>query len=199
MLLRAWTLGAVAATAASAPASAWSRQLDAVAAPCVVVMGVAGCGKSSIGQGLALALGLPFVEGDALHPPRNVALMASGTPLTDSDRAEWLQAVAGVLRRALSAGQGVVVSCSALKRSYRDVLREAAPALRLVHPHGPAELLARRLRDRVGHYMPASLLASQLQTLEAPAPDEASITLDITQPVQTLVARASEQLQAHNP
>lgn len=162
-------------------------------------MGVAGCGKSTIGQALASALGLPFVEGDALHPPRNVALMASGTPLTDEDRHDWLQAVALVLRQAQAGGQGVVVSCSALKRSYRDLLRAAAPALYLVHPHGPAELLAHRLQQRVGHYMPPSLLPSQLATLEPPAADERAIILDIALAAETQVALALKQLQRHGP
>lgn len=157
-------------------------------------MGVAGCGKSTIGQALASALGVPFVEGDALHPPRNVALMASGTPLTDEDRQDWLQAVAVELRQAQAGGRGVVVSCSALKRSYRDLLRAAAPALWLVHPHGPAELLASRLHQRVGHYMPPSLLPSQLATLEQPAADERAITLDIALAADTQVAQALEQL-----
>lgn len=163
--------------------------------PCIVVMGVSGCGKSTVGRAIAATLGLRFVEGDELHPPRNVALMAAGTPLTDDDRHDWLQAIAGVLRAAATSGQGVVVSCSALKRRYRDQLRAGAPALRLVHLHGSPELLAQRLAARTGHYMPASLLASQLQTLEAPQPDEAALQLDIAAPADALAAQACRQLE----
>ncbi len=158
----------------------------------VVVMGVSGCGKSTVGQALAQALGVPFVEGDKLHPPRNVALMAAGTPLTDDDRLGWLQAVAV----QLAAGQqhGVVVSCSALKRSYRDLLRGSAPDLRLVHLSGDAMVLARRMHERPGHYMPASLLQSQLDTLELPAPDEAAIDADIDASVESIVNKVRAQL-----
>ena len=162
--------------------------------PCVVVMGVSGCGKSTVGRLLAQALGLPFVEGDELHPPANVAKMAAGTPLSDDDRAAWLNTLAEVLAGAARRGHGVVVSCSALKRRYRDQLRAGAPGLRFVHLQGDAALLAARLAQRSGHYMPASLLPSQLATLEVPAPDEAAVTLDIGPPPQQLVARALEAL-----
>ena len=155
-------------------------------------MGVSGCGKSTVGAALAHALRLPFVEGDMLHPPRNVALMAAGTPLTDADRQGWLQAVAAQLAQARD---GAVVSCSALKRSYRDLLRASAPALRLVHLHGTAALLAQRMLMRPGHYMPASLLPSQLQALEPPGPDEAAIGIDIAQPLPAIVAAVLAALQ----
>lgn len=158
----------------------------------VVVMGVSGSGKSTVGQALARALGVPFVEGDSLHPPRNVALMAAGTPLTDHDRQDWLQAVAAEL--AASQQHGVVVSCSALRRSYRDLLRASAPDLRLVHLTGEPSLLAERLGSRSGHYMPASLLQSQLDTLESPTADEAAISVDIGAPVQAIVSRVRAQL-----
>lgn len=162
---------------------------------CIVVMGVSGCGKSTVGRALAAGLGLPFVEGDDLHPPRNVALMAAGTPLTDDDRRDWLGTLAEVLRAAAVRGHGVVVSCSALKRSYRDRLRSGAPALRLVWLHGPAALLAERLAARADHYMPPSLLASQLAALEAPTADEHAIALDIVEPTEALVADARRQLE----
>jgi carbohydrate kinase (thermoresistant glucokinase family) len=158
----------------------------------VVVMGVSGCGKTTIGQALAARLGLRYVEGDALHPPENVARMAAGTPLTDEDRQGWLLAVGAELAR----GDGVVAACSALRRRYRDVLRAVAPDLRLVHLHGAPALLEARLQARRGHYMPASLLASQLQTLEAPAPDEGAIALDVSAPVADLVGAAARQLGA---
>jgi carbohydrate kinase (thermoresistant glucokinase family) len=157
----------------------------------VVVMGVSGCGKSALGERLARELGCRFVEGDGLHPPRNVVRMAQGTPLTDVDRVDWLDAVAAVLGES----KRVVVSCSALKRSYRDRLRAAAPDLRFVHLHGERGLLERRMAQRSGHYMPASLLQSQLDTLEPPEADEASITLDIDQPLDAMVAQARRLLE----
>jgi len=145
--------------------------------PRVLVMGVSGSGKSTLARALAERLAVPFVEGDDLHPPANVALMAAGTPLTDADRQGWLRAVAARLQTAEVSG--AVVACSALKRSYRDLLRAAAPGLRLVHLAGSPALLDARLRARPGHYMPASLLPSQLRTLEPPQPDENALTLDI--------------------
>ena len=162
----------------------------------VVVMGVSGCGKSTVGRALAEALGLRFIEGDEWHPPRNVALMAAGTPLTDDDRRDWLQALAGQLASAAAQGQGLVLSCSALKRSYREQLRSSAPGLRFVHLHGSPDLLAARMATRPGHYMPPSLLPSQLDTLEPPAADEQPISLDIALPPEALVAAALVQLEA---
>ncbi len=151
----------------------------------VVVMGVSGCGKSTVGQLLAAALGLPYLEGDALHPAENVARMAAGIALTDTDRQGWLMAIAHRLNQA--AG-GLVVSCSALKRSYRDLLRSTAPGLRFVHLHGDAALLAARMQARRDHYMPPSLLQSQLDTLELPGDDEAAITVDFAAPAPSIVA-----------
>jgi gluconokinase len=159
-------------------------------------MGVSGCGKSTVGRALAARLGLPFVEGDELHPPRNIALMSAGTPLTDADRSGWLERVADVLAGAVRRGSGIVVSCSALKRSYRERLREDAPALRLVYLHGSVALLAERMAARSGHYMPASLLQSQLDTLEPPGADEQPIVLDIAQGTPALVEQAVAQLRA---
>ena len=156
----------------------------------IVVMGVAGCGKSSLGRQLADALQCRFVEGDNLHPARNVALMTAGIPLTDADRADWLTSMAALLGQCAARGESVVVSCSALKRRYRDQLRTACPSLRLVHPHGPRALLASRLAARGDHYMPASLLDSQLATLELPEPDEAAIDTDISQSVAMQCAAA---------
>jgi gluconokinase len=164
-------------------------------APRVVVMGVSGCGKSTVGQGLARVLGVPYVEGDELHPPRNVERMRAGIPLTDDDRLGWLQAIAVELARPAAASRGLVVSCSALKRSYRDLLRAAAPDLRLVHLHGDAAVLAQRMAQRQGHYMPASLLQSQLQTLELPGSDERAISLDIVLPASTQIEDAARQLR----
>ncbi len=163
----------------------------------LVVMGVSGCGKSSVGQLLAQRLGHAFIEGDALHPPANVARMAAGTPLSDADRAGWLAEIGQRLGQARAAGQGLVVSCSALKRSYRDGLRAACPGLQFLHLHGDASLLRSRLQARSGHYMPPSLLDSQLATLEPPAADEAAATLDITPPTAQVVAAALAWLQDH--
>ena len=161
----------------------------------VVVMGVSGCGKTTFGERLAHALGATFIEGDAFHPPANVARMAAGIALTDADRQGWLETLAGQLSAAAEARRSVVLGCSALKRRYRDTLRSGAPGLRLVHLSGTRELLAKRLAERRGHYMPASLLDSQLATLEPPGPDEDAITLDIELATDTLVQTALAQLQ----
>ena len=161
-----------------------------------VMMGVCGSGKSLIGAELARALDVEFVEGDGLHPPENVERMASGIPLTDDDRRGWLLAIAARLRAAKRAGVGLVVSCSALKRSYRDLLRSAGdPDVRFVHLAGSRTLIAERMANRRGHFMPASLLESQLAILEVPSDDERAWVCDISQApnaiVATLVARAA--------
>ncbi|MDH4391487.1 MAG: gluconokinase [Aquabacterium sp.] len=160
-------------------------------------MGVSGCGKSSVGRQLAQALDIAFIEGDELHTPANVGRMAAGTPLTDADRAGWLDEIGQRLCQARAAGQGLVVSCSALKRSYRDSLRAACPGLLFIHLQGSADLLRQRMQTRSGHYMPPSLLDSQLATLEPPAADEAAITLDVQPPATQVVAAALAQLQAY--
>ena len=152
-----------------------------------VVMGVTGSGKSTVGVKLANALGVDFVEGDDYHPLENVKRMASGIPLTDDDRAGWLRALAMRIREANEAGKGLVITCSALKRSYRDILRAGAPELRFVFLNGSGELIAERLTGRRGHFMPASLLDSQIATLEAPAPDEHALAYDSTEPPQKIV------------
>lgn len=160
----------------------------------VVIMGVSGCGKSTVGGLLAEAIGADFLEGDDLHAPRNVERMAAGIPLTDDDRRDWLRALAQRLRVARDAHRSLVVSCSALKRSYRDVLREASAELAFVHLHADMALLEARLHTRAHHFMPASLLASQLRTLEAPGPDERAVTLEATLPPSTIAARAAAWL-----
>lgn len=153
-----------------------------------VVMGVSGCGKSTVGAQLAEALKLPFLEGDVLHPERNVARMAAGVALSDEDREGWLQALAERLQQAHAAGQGLVLSCSALKRSYRDILRSGAPGLHFVYLHGEYELLAARMAARTGHYMPLSLLSSQLATLEAPGSGENVQGFDVAERSEDIVA-----------
>ena len=159
--------------------------MDANRGSRIVVMGVSGCGKSTLGRALAQRLTLPYIEGDELHPPRNIALMAAGTPLTDEDRAGWLQAIAA--RLAAAASTGVVVACSALKRSYRDLLRASAPDLRLVHLSGSESVLTQRMHARSGHYMPPSLLRSQLDTLQPPGADEHAVVLNIESPPEQML------------
>jgi len=154
-----------------------------------VVMGVSGCGKSTIGAALAQAKNVPFIEGDAFPPEANVAKLSSGLPLDDTARAGWLQALADQIRNARDRGTGIVVSCSALKRRYRDVLREADPTLRFVHLQGPRTLIEQRMQSRAGHYMPPSLLDSQLRDLEPLQAGEDGMTLDITLAPELLVAR----------
>jgi gluconokinase len=154
----------------------------------VVVMGVSGSGKSTDGQALAARLGIPFTDGDDLHPAANLRKMTDGIPLTDADRWPWLDAVGAVLAEGAH-----VVACSALRRAYRDRLRAAA-RFDLVYLHGTRELLAERLGHRTGHFMPATLLDSQLATLEAPGPDEHPIALDVARPVDELVEDALRAL-----
>ena len=148
----------------------------------VVVMGVSGCGKSTVGHLLAGRLDVPFVEGDDLHSAANVSKMAAGQPLTDQDRVGWLQALSQRLQQALQYDQGVVVACSALKKAYRDVLRQGASDVLFVHLQGSPEVLTQRLKQRTAHYMPATLLQSQLAILEPPQADEAAMTLDMLMP-----------------
>lgn len=152
----------------------------------VVVMGVAGCGKSTVGSLLAARLGLRFVDADDLHPPGNVTKMAAGTPLTDGDRLPWLGRVAEVLRAGADAGAPVVVACSALRRTYRDALRRGGD-LAFVHLHGDRDLLAGRIAARTDHFMPPALLDSQLATLEPVASDETGLVVDVAQAPDRIV------------
>lgn len=159
-------------------------------------MGVSGCGKSTVGRALAQRLSMHYVEGDELHPPGNVERMRAGIALTDADRHGWLQAVASQLANATTQSRGVIVSCSALKRAYRDILRAAAPDLQIVYLHGERSLLAQRMSERTGHYMPPSLLQSQLDTLEPPQADEHAIAIDIAWPLERQVADIVAQLES---
>ena len=156
----------------------------------VVVMGVSGSGKTTVGERVAARLGVPFVDGDALHPPANVAKMASGTPLNDDDRAPWLRAIGETL--AGTAPEGVVVACSALKRTYRDLIRAEAPGAVFAELDGTREVLAARMAARPGHFMPVALLDSQLATLEPLQADEAGMRLDVSLPPDELAAEIAD-------
>ena len=162
--------------------------------PLIVVMGVAGSGKTTIASGLAEHLGVPFVEGDSLHPAANVKKMASGTPLTDEDRWPWLQAIADEIDRVCEAGNHVVIACSALKHAYRDILVHGRSDVRIVYLDGTQELIAERLAARKGHFMPPGLLASQFKTLEPPDAREKPVTASIDASVDAIVDDIVHQL-----
>jgi len=160
----------------------------------VVVMGVSGSGKTTIGTALATRLGWSFVEGDDLHPPQNVAKMSAGTPLADEDRWPWLDRINAELRAREARGENVVVTCSALKQSYRDRLTRGIARWELVFLHGSFELLTKRMAERKHRFMPASLLRSQFDALEPPAK---AITVDVAEPLERSVERISAAL-AHS-
>lgn len=157
----------------------------------MVVMGVSGAGKSTIAAALAGEVGGVFIDADDLHPPGNVAKMSAGEPLTDTDRMPWLTAVGEAIAAAVSRGQLPVVACSALRRSYRDLIRAEAPDVFFVQLDGTPDLLARRMSGRSDHFMPPTLLASQLATLEALQPDERGVVVDVEPPSGTVVAAAA--------
>ena len=144
---------------------------------CIVVMGVSGAGKSTVGGLIAERLGLGFRDADDFHPPANIAKMSASQPLTDADRWPWLDAIGAHL--LAHRGRGCIVTCSALKRAYRDRLRGAAPGLRFLHLHGEIALVAARQAARQGHFMPAALVASQFATLELPEAEPDVIALDV--------------------
>ncbi len=157
-------------------------------------MGVSATGKSSVARRLAEIHGCDFVEGDDLHPRANVTKMEAGDPLTDEDRWPWLTRVAETMREQADAGRSSVVTCSALKRAYRDRLREDVSDVWFLHLHAPAEVLADRMSQRTRHFMPVSLLDSQLATLEPLAADEHGRVVDVTPPLDDVVAAASQAL-----
>jgi len=161
-------------------------------APLIVVMGVSGCGKSTVGAALAERLGVHFIDGDALHPLSNIEKMSRGVALGDTDRLPWLADVGRTLRDHQSTG--LVLACSALKRSHRDVIRWEAPKVTFIHAHGDPSVLSERLAGREGHFMPATLLASQLATLEHLDEAERGFVIDIRLPVLELVDAAILEL-----
>jgi gluconokinase len=161
----------------------------------IVVMGVAGCGKSEIGGRIARALQLPLIEGDAFHPPANIAKMRSGIPLDDADRAGWLDVLAQEL---VAHPQGAVLTCSALKRAYRDRLRAPCPDLKFVHLSLPEAEAQRRVASRPGHFYPPALVASQFATLEDPSGEPGVVTVDACLPPEEVAARACDGLRGNS-
>jgi len=167
--------------------------------PLIVVMGVAGSGKTTIASGLAEKLGVPFVEGDSLHPAANVKKMAGGVPLTDEDRWPWLEAIGERMEVERVTGHGVVVSCSALRHVYRDCLRKKVHGtVHFILLDGSRELITDRMKQRKGHFMPPALLDSQFATLEKPTPDEHAVVLDISHTVPALLAEAAQAVIGAN-
>ncbi|GGU33072.1 gluconokinase [Nocardioides albus] len=157
-------------------------------------MGVSGSGKSTVGAAIAQYLQVPFADADDFHPPANIAKMASGRPLDDDDRRPWLETLGGWL--AEHQRTGAVLSCSALKRSYRDLLRSRADGVQLLHLSGTQDLIEARMAARAGHFMPASLLRSQFATLEPLAPDEPGTTVDIDQEIDAILDHYLELVSA---
>jgi gluconokinase len=160
----------------------------------VVVMGAAGSGKTTVGRLLADALGVTFADADEFHPAANVAKMATGRPLDDADRAPWLAALADWLRAHREAGEGAVLACSALKAAYRDRLRQVHPELWLLYLEAGEDLLTRRIAARRDHFMPASMVGSQLRTLEPPRPGERGLTVDAATAPTEIVRLAAARL-----
>lgn len=164
--------------------------------PLVVVMGVSGSGKTTIGTLVAHELGVEFIDGDSLHPIANVQKMASGTPLNDDDRWPWLEIVGRKLHEHGQQQQGLVIACSALKRVYRERIRSQASGALFLHLDGSLEVLTGRLEGRSGHFMPPALLQSQLDTLEPLELEEGGYRLNIDQPVEAMVSEAVTKLRA---
>lgn len=160
----------------------------------LVVMGVSGSGKSTVGRLLAERLGRPFAEGDDFHPEENVALMAAGEPLTDAHRAPWLVILRDWLAERTAQGSSSVMACSALRVAYREVLAQAPGRVRFVHLTGEQELVAQRQAARRGHFMPPSLMSSQHATLEPLGPDEDGVVVEVTDEPRALVERIVEAL-----
>ncbi|RAZ91067.1 gluconokinase [Mesorhizobium hawassense] len=158
-------------------------------------MGVAGCGKTAVGEALAKAMGADFIEGDRLHPPQNVARMARGEPLTDALREGWLDAIGERIASSVAGGRKAVAACSALKRGYRERLSRFCPGIVFLYLKIDRETAWRRVANRKGHFMPASLVDSQFATLEEPAADERAVTVDGTQSVAGILKEILDQGQ----
>jgi gluconokinase len=168
--------------------------------PCaLIVMGVSGSGKTTIGEKLATRLGWTYEDADRFHPASNVAKMSAGHPLTDEDRWPWLKAIAAEIDRVCEAGEHLVIGCSALKRTYRDVLVHGRTDVRLVYLEGTQALIADRLSRRKGHFMPPGLLTSQFATLEPPTSDEQVLRVSIDAPVEAIVGGIISQLESRQP
>ena len=164
--------------------------------PCaLVVMGVSGSGKSTIGEVLAARLGWRYEDADKFHPASNVAKMSAGQPLTDEDRWPWLKAIAAEIDRVCDSGGHVVIGCSALRRVYRDILVHGRTDTRIVYLEGSQQLIAARLSRRKGHFMPPALLASQFRTLEPPGEAEHPVTVSIDAPIEAIVDQILDQLR----
>jgi gluconokinase len=163
----------------------------------VVAMGVSATGKTAVGTELADRLGMAFIEGDSHHPPANIEKMEAGTPLTDEDRQPWLEALADVLREAERTGEDTVLTCSALRRAYRDTLRSAVhdADVFFLHLHAPFEVLEERMSHRTKHFMPTSLLQSQFDTLEPLEEDETGAIVDVSPPLEQVVSAAEILVQ----
>ncbi len=162
----------------------------------LIMMGVSGSGKTTIGKRLAERLGWMFEDGDSFHPASNIEKMQSGHALTDADREPWLRAIAGEIDRQIASGHRPVIACSALKRRYRDILVHGRDDIRIVYLDGSAELIAARLARRKGHFMPPDLLDSQFRTLEKPTTDERPVAVDIDAPVERIVETILARLAA---
>jgi gluconokinase len=163
--------------------------------PALVVMGVSGCGKSSVGQAISDAINGTMIEGDAFHPEENIQKMSAGHPLDDTDRAGWLARLATVLSEAVANGERPVLACSALKKSYRDILRSKTPGLGFVFLELTREVAGERVSHRPGHFMPASLIDSQFAALEPPQGETNVFPVDATLPVADIAARAVTWLE----
>jgi gluconokinase len=165
------------------------------AAPLVIVlMGVAGCGKSTVGAELSRLLGWPFRDADAFHPPANIEKMSRSIPLTDEDRWPWLDAIAAWIDERITRGEPAIVSCSALRRVYRTRIRARREGVRLVYLLGSQDMIASRLAARTGHFMPADLLASQFATLEEPGPEERALVVGIAMPPPYIAKSIAQHL-----
>ena len=165
-------------------------------APCaIIVMGVSGSGKSTVGIALAGRLGWPYEDADKFHPPGNVAKMSAGHPLTDEDRRPWLRAIATEIDRVRATGGRAVIGCSALRRIYRDTLIHGRSDVRLVYLEGTKALIAERLARRKGHFMPPGLLDSQFATLEPPTENERPVSVSIARPINKVVDQILRQLE----